>query len=292
MGEFNNILMHDIVLIKFKNMVKRRISPDGVLRSILKPAWHLLNKHVHLWETNFNAVELEITTFCNLACLNCDRSVRQAPTGELMSLEQVEKFVKESLDLNYKWGRIMILGGEPTLHPQFFEILNTIKKYKDKNPDCVVGLTTNGYGEKVRRIIDRTPDWVQITDTNKRSNKQNFSSYNIAPVDIIRYRKAVFSKGCAIMERCGLGLTRYGYFPCGAGASVARVFGFDIGIKKLSMVKSPVIKQQLNRLCCYCGHFKDAFEPESASVSEEVMSPAWQTAYQAYNIKKPELTLY
>jgi len=286
------MLTHDIVLIKLKNMVKQRISHDGVLRKILKPAWHLLNKHFHLWETSLNAVELEITTFCNLACFNCDRSVRQAPTGDSMSLEQVEKFVKESLDLNYKWGRIMILGGEPTLHPQFIEVLNTIKKYKEKNPDCVVGITTNGSGEKVRGIIDRTPDWVQIIDTHKQSNKQNFSSYNIAPIDITRYRKAVFSKGCALTERCGLGLTRYGYFPCGAGASVARVFGFDIGFKKLSMVNRPVIKKQLSQLCCYCGHFKDAFEPESVSVSGEMTSPSWEAAYKAYKIKKPELTLY
>lgn len=286
------MLTHDMVLIKLKNMVKQHVRPDGVLRKILKPAWHLLNKHFHLWETNLHAVELEITTFCNLACLNCDRSVRQSPTGESMSLEQVEKFVKESCDLNYKWGRIMILGGEPTLHPQFFEVLNTIKKYKDKNPDCVVDLATNGYGEKARKIIDRTPAWVQIMDTHKQSNKQNFSSYNIAPIDLIRYRKTVFSKGCAITERCGLGLTRYGYFPCGAGASVARVFGFDIGLKKLALVNRQVIKKQLSQLCRYCGHFKDAFEPESVSVSEEIISPSWEAAYKAYKIIKPELTLY
>jgi molybdenum cofactor biosynthesis enzyme MoaA len=49
------------------------------------------------WITNMAEIEIEITSFCNLACYNCNRSVRQAPTNECMSLSQVERFVSESL---------------------------------------------------------------------------------------------------------------------------------------------------------------------------------------------------
>ena len=71
-------------------------------------------------------IEIEITYRCNLRCINCDRSCRQAPTNEQMSVEQIQKFINESVDNNVKWERIRVMGGEPTLHPDIFEILNLL----------------------------------------------------------------------------------------------------------------------------------------------------------------------
>ncbi len=73
--------------------------------------------------TNTRGIELEITSDCNLFCINCDRSCRQARTKEYMTLDQVEKFVHQSLELDWEWEHIRLLGGEPTLHPQFFDII-------------------------------------------------------------------------------------------------------------------------------------------------------------------------
>lgn len=278
------------MLKKFENIIKRNVSRDSFLWKICAPAYIAFKRRFVSWQPNLNKIELEITTFCSLVCFNCDRSVRQAPSGEYMSFEQIEKFVQESLDLNWQWERITILGGEPTLHPQFFEALEVIKKYKDKNPSCRVEIATNGYGPKVQELLAKMPEWVKIRNSAKQSNKQNFSSYNLAPIDLERYKKANFSKGCWITEACGLGLTRYGYYPCGAGASVDRVFGFNIGFKKLSDVNRRVLKKQLKQLCRYCGHFKDSFETEK--VSEEEMSHSWADAYRAYKIRRSEPTLY
>jgi hypothetical protein len=278
------------MLKKFENIIKRNVSRDSFLWKFCAPAHAAFKRRFVSWSPSLNKIELEITTFCSLACFNCDRSVRQAPTGEYMALEQINKFVKESLDLDWRWEQITILGGEPTLHPQFFEALEIIKKYKDKNPACVVEIATNGFGPKVREVLLKMPDWIKIRNSAKQSNKQNFSSYNVAPIDLEEYRRANFKKGCWILEACGLGLTRYGYYPCGAGASVDRVFGFDIGLKTLSLVNRKILRKQLKQLCCYCGHFKDSFETER--VSEGKVSPSWEAAYKASKIKKPELTLY
>jgi len=43
-----------------------------------------------------------------------------------MSVEQIQKFINESVDNNVKWERIRVMGGEPTLHPDIFEILNLL----------------------------------------------------------------------------------------------------------------------------------------------------------------------
>ena len=40
---------------------------------------------------NINKVEIEITTACNLYCINCGRACSQAPSNESMSAEQIEK---------------------------------------------------------------------------------------------------------------------------------------------------------------------------------------------------------
>jgi hypothetical protein len=225
-----------------------------------------------------------------LACHNCDRSVRQAPTSEHMSLEQINKFVQESLDLNYAWDTITIIGGEPTLHPNLFEIIARIKKYKDKYNDCRVRIATNGHGPAVNNALVKMPDWVIILNSSKQSNKQLFSSYNIAPIDLKKYRKKDFAKGCPITRYCGLGLNRYGYYCCGAGASVDRIFAFSVGLRSLSLVNRNAMSKQLKLLCQYCGHFKDIYGEEK--ISEDKLSPSWEKAYNEYGKNKPKLPLY
>ena len=195
-------------------------------------------------------VQLEITTDCNVKCGNCDRACGLIPSKENMSLKQIWSFVNESLELGHKWARIDIIGGEPTLHPNLKEILDYIKIYKNRYPKCKIRLSTNGCGDKVQSILKTIPDWVSVRDSSKKSSVQEFVAYNSAPVDNgikdIRY--------CSVPWRCGMGLSRYGYFPCGAGAAVARIFKFDIGKKRLKDVNNKDIFNQLNKLCMYCGH--------------------------------------
>jgi len=265
----------------------------GKYQEFIKKRNRLLKENkVIAWEPNLNKVEIEITTDCNLACFNCDRSCRQAPSKEKMSLEQIRKFVSESINLNYKWNNIAIIGGEPTLHPQIFEILGSIKKYKDFNPDCRVEIVTHGLGKVVNQVLSELPGWIIISNSNKKSNIQYFSSYNLAPFDLKRYQSADFLKGCEVTEECGLGLTRYGYYPCGAGAAVDRVFGFDIGIKRLSDINMLSIKGQLKSLCKYCGHYKDKGVRKFKGINEEKFSESWQKAYKKYKEAKPIPSLY
>lgn len=250
----------------------------------------LLKRGLVPWISNKSSIEIEITTKCSLACFNCDRSVRQAPSNEHMSLEQIEKFVKESIELDWKWERITLIGGEPSLHPQLSGLLKIIKRYKDINNNCMIEIATNGYGRKVNEILNELPEWVVIRNSKKESNTHNFNSYNIAPLDLKEYKNANFKSGCWVTERCGLGLSKYGYYPCGAGASIDRIFGFDIGQKKLSLVNDAILKNQLEILCKYCGHYKHNYGAERTT--EERMSISWQKAYENYKKTKPNLLLY
>lgn len=245
---------------------------------------------MHRWITNMSEIEIEITSFCNLACFNCNRSIRQAPTDECMSLSQIEKFVSESLAVKWEWKQITLIGGEPTLHPQFWEILAILERYKSAHPNCVVEVSTNGYGARVRRVLSQLPQWVKVDNSQKTSNQHNFDSYNVAPVDVPQLRNADFSRGCWITNNCGMGLTRNGFYPCGPGGSLDRIFGFDLGLKELSAVSLESLMQQLSTLCRHCGHFKTNYGADP--IQEEMISPTWQRAYAAYRDKKPNLTKY
>jgi len=288
------------MLEELKIVIKRKVKRETPLWHALmfikqlpfryNPLLILRRKNLIPWVPNKRSIEIEITTRCSLACFNCDRSIRQAPSDDCMSLEQIEKFVDESIKLNWGWKHIRLTGGEPTLHPQFFEILKIVKRYKEINFYCNVEISTNGYGSQVNEVLSKLPQWICVINSRKKSNINNFCSYNIAPIDLKEYENSDFTKGCWITGICGLGLTKYGYYPCGAGASVDRVFGFDIGQRSLSCVNNLTLREQLRVLCRYCGHYKENYADEKITL--EKMSISWQKAYEIYKRKRPQLSVY
>ena len=222
--------------------------------------------------------------------MNCNRSVKQAPAHEDISPEQVEHFIHETIARNWKWLQITVIGGEPTLHPQLFEILEILKKYKDFNPSCRIDLWTNGYGRTVEAILSRLPEWLIVTNTSKKSPIHEYTGYNIAPIDLEEYRQADFSRGCSQTEICGIGMTKYGYYPCSPGADIDRVFGFNIGIKSLSSLNDRELRKQLKVLCAYCGHYRDNFGKRK--ITNEIITRKWKNAYKNYKTTPPALSLY
>lgn len=199
----------------------------------------------------FNKIQIEITNYCQIGCNNCDRNCGIVKREDHMSADQIFKFVKESIELNHEWRRIDIIGGEPLYHPKLHEIFDVIKVYKNKFPRCKVRISTNGLGPKVKEVINTIPGWVSVRNSNKKSAKQSgFDAYNSAPID--NGEKRV--KYCSIPWRCGLALTRYGYFPCGAGASLCEIFGKNIGVKSLKNFNLESVKSQLSEICMFCGH--------------------------------------
>ncbi len=205
-------------------------------------------------------VEIDITYRCNLACNNCNRSLgdKQAKSNEGMSFEQVQKFLEDSVNNNFNWKQIRILGGEPTLHPQFFEILDLFLKYKAEHaPEVELQLWTNGCGEAVQKHLESVPDQVVIVNSSKIQGGEApiFNAFNLAPIDSIAYKYTDFANGCSITEKCGVGITPYGYYPCAIAGSIDRILGLDLGQKDPAKAYDSM-RGQLNDLCRYCGHFR------------------------------------
>jgi len=197
-------------------------------------------------------------------------------SGEDMALSQIWKFVEESIDQKKQWGRIDLIGGEPTLYKKLDQVFGFMDVYRQKYPRTKFRFSTNGIGKNNAEILSKIPDWIQVRNSAKEGKAQGHDAYHIAPVDC--GEKDV--RACSIPWRCGIGLTKYGYFPCGAGASLAKVFGMDIGIKSLAEVTPTAIKAQLFEVCKYCGHSNT--KSRRPAKNEEELSPSWEDAVKNY----------
>ena len=248
---------------------------------------------------NLSQIEIDITYECNLKCINCNRSSTQAPTKEGMTLEQIQRFVQESIELNKKWKLINLLGGEPTIHKDFSEIVRLIlEEYIiEYSPETILQITSNGFGELVQTRLAQLPvhenliiDYASFKDERK---VPYFSPFNDAPVDKENSQENEYYKGCWVTSYCGIGLNQLGYYPCGVAGGIDRVFKFNLGVPSLKNVDESIAKY-LDTFCRYCGNFTDYeknagnFIPrnEKAALTKPVISEIWKQAYKQYNGKK------
>jgi MoaA/NifB/PqqE/SkfB family radical SAM enzyme len=127
-------------------------------------------------------IHLELTNICNLNCVFCPKSRMTRPYG-FMDKELAKRVISEIGSRGLCEKITFHVMGEPTLHPDFFEILDhaIIEKVK-------VGLTTNGatLGGKIgNRLLDydlhqvdvslQTPD--ETSFTLRKAGSLTFDSY-------------------------------------------------------------------------------------------------------------------
>jgi hypothetical protein len=255
-------------------------------------------------------IEIDITYKCNLKCYHCNRSCTQAPSNDSMTVEQIGRFINESIINKIQWKTIRVLGGEPTLHSKLVRILEMLNEYRiEMLPESIIQLVTNGYGRKVNETLFKVFDGIFIENSVKISRAQTtFYPFNIAPVDVDQFKNYDFSGGCWIAAECGMGLTPYGYYPCAIAGGIDRIFGFDQGRKELPGSDDQLL-DLFSMFCRYCGHFMENQRRYSdrqpvypAGYSSErgtkpgvgcgMMSPTWIRAYTGYRQKIPKLTRY
>lgn len=273
---------------RFVALVRLKYWLMGIWRYIRvqKPGTLLIGPQ---YKPSTDLIEIDITYKCNLYCLNCNRSCTQAPANEHMPLSMVENFVFESLTKKRQWQRIRVLGGEPTLHPQFHAIVETLLTYKNQVPHCKVEIVTNGYGVRVNRELAKLPPEVCVENSAKISPIQpDFGPFNLAPVDQPKYRFTDFTNGCAIMRDCGVGLTPRGYYPCAVAGGIDRVLGRTSGRPSLPDPNDNMC--DLSREACrLCGRFEDGhYVPPKLrkKLAGEVLSPTWERIYREWKTSR------
>lgn len=206
---------------------------------------------------NLKKIEMDITYRCGLNCNHCNRYVNFDSRPETdVSLDQLDFFLKESKDLDWDWENIRLLGGEPTMHPDFREFVSRIDAFvKDSGRETILHVFTRGkdpfiVGE-LAWLEENYPNW-HIENTNKKSKFQNkFTAVGWAPKDYPEYRNEDY-RGCGNVHNCGIGFNYSGFYPAAPCGALAKFFNIE-GIKSLELVTEKSLMDMYPRVCSVCG---------------------------------------
>ncbi|WP_416438852.1 glycosyltransferase [Phnomibacter sp. MR] len=301
MNHFNVLHDRTTVTTPALRQIKNNIIAEVLAKPAKTPKDVLRGRKTFL--PNTNKIELDITYDCNLKCFHCNRSCTQAPTQAHMRLEQVQQFVHDSIALGKKWQLINVLGGEPTLHPQFAAIVHCLlyEYLIPHSPDTILQITSNGHGQQVQQQLQALPVHANLVIDHYSFKDDRavpyFSPFNLAPVDEPDAQRHEYHKGCWVTAYCGIGLNHLGYFACGVAGGIERLLQAGKGIARLEDVEEHLLQQQLNSYCSMCGNYTayaanrgDFMErAEKDNAPKTAMSDRWKQLYKQYNQQAMEL---
>lgn len=270
--------------------IKEACIKDILSRPALSPSCMVKGRKRFI--TNDTRVELDITYSCNLRCRGCNRSCAQSPTDEAMTIDDIRRFVNQSISTGKKWGLINVLGGEPTLHKDFLEIVRILQfEYADSfSPQTTIQITSNGYTALSRGLCEKAKLFknVQVDEYSTKASPSvdYFTPFNDAPMDDPAFANADYACGCWVAAHCGIGVNCRGYYACAVCGGIDRVLGQDHAIKELSDATPERFSEQRAFFCRYCGNFKHYAENAGEFIPRcekapfcDIISPTWQKIY-------------
>jgi hypothetical protein len=203
-----------------------------------------------------------------------------------MSVEQIQKFVAESVADNRKWNRICITGGEPILHPDALQIAEIIASYKrEYSPSTLVLFMTNDLdpeGEKKSKL-GQLPAEVIVHGSKKDSIRYDHKPMAVAPEDLLP-KDVDYANACYLTEKCGLGLDYKGYYHCAVAAAIDRLHQINFSRNSLPNC-SDDMKDMMNKYCSKCGMFMwsrglSVTEGEVSDTRRGPVSKSWEHLVQ------------
>lgn len=217
-------------------------------------------------------IQIDITNACHLRCANCTRFIGHHKKPYFMDLDTVVKAI-ESLE-GYPGG-IGMMGGEPTMHPQFEEICEI---YQEMIPDrrCR-GLWTAGYKwDEYQEIINETFDSdLIIYNEHSDPNEGAHQPLLIAAEDILDDRELMWRLigNCWVQWRWSASITPKGGFFCEVAAASDMLFDGPGGypLEKGWWDKNPwEFSDQVKRYCPKCSAAIPMERPPSSSAIDIV----------------------
>lgn len=220
--------------------------------------------------TIVNNIELDITRECNFQCPSClsFSNLFNKNSKSIMTLEEIysilSKFKQHDLFIN----RLEILGGEPTLHPQFKEICIFLQQYLKYNKIVKnVFLYTNHSNKKIVKWCSLTTNFIIIASdiahkpVHELMQLKAKSHFNLYAVDKIDNLPLDICDICDGIKLCGLTIYKFDnkikYAVCCYSAFIARLleqedsYTFNSIIECLDFLNTNKASLIAN-ICCYC----------------------------------------
>lgn len=229
-----------------------------------------------------------ITYRCDRGCPNCNRAcgVAKSSTAEDMAVSDFQQALKDIAEAGTKLTKIILTGGEPSLHPDLVSFADAAMSYKkDHSPDCNVWIATYRhpkYFHRVEEALQRHKQLAVQGDPKTKPRIHNYATY-LAPIDDPLSDPRHFYRGCHLnASLCGMTVDYHGFWCCPVAPAIARVFGLDLAVKSYKSVSIETLTAQYDQACRYCGYYKSC----KVKRSGEPMSKSWIEAVKAYSRKQ------
>lgn len=238
-----------------------------------------------IWESK--CIQIEVTNACIYQCANCTRFVGHHRKPFFMDLATVAKAIDS---LEGFPGNIGLMGGEPTLHPQFREICKLFQKKipnRRKREFWTAGHKWKEYYDIIHETFDR--DLISYNDHSSPDGKHQ--PMLVAAKDVIEDKKEMWKliDDCWVQRRWSASITPKGCFFCEVAAAQDHMFNGPGGypIKKGWWKKEPKdFQDQVRRYCPNCGAVIPIGET-SDHASFDIVSPS--NARRLYKLGSPKI---
>ena len=203
--------------------------------------------------------EIDITRECNWNCSSCNRlcNIRKRNKSSYMTLSEVKSVVKQikKASKHYKIDKLKILGGEPTIHPQFKEICQIVKNELFdviQNHNIIVG--TNGSNNSQYKDFILKEMQFKILGDEKTLSFKNEEHRNtlLSPTET---KQKLVCLPCHIFYDCGIGAFKVDgkirWYWCNVGSILAQLAKRDVLKKSLKELLSSS-KESLYSICKHC----------------------------------------
>ncbi|MHC4356949.1 MAG: radical SAM protein [Planctomycetota bacterium] len=211
----------------------------------------------------FYDAALNFTFACNMACVGCDRASFVKPQhSPPMTIDRLHGFLDEVRSIGLELRRMRIVGGEPTLHPDFMEMAGVAMRYAaETRHRCNVRLFSNRFTEEskvlVREAKARYPHLQVLGRPKKRSAVfPPMTRYEyVSPLDLgIRCPHPCPNMGGRL--KCGSGVDQVGYSLCPTAGPIDAILGLDARARTIRQMLDPeFVRWQAETICSHCGNF-------------------------------------
>ena len=142
-----------------------------------------------------NIIELEITLNCNFNCPCCNRlcDKKKNNTSSDMNISDVQNILYNINKYSDKIDYITIIGGEPTVHPNFLNIC----KYIKSNTNINIEVSTNGSNDNIYKKEVEKLGIKYYTYNNDNTIDKKIRSH-------VNMYLSPYEEKCQIKSDCGL----------------------------------------------------------------------------------------
>jgi len=238
---------------------------------------------------------IDITNYCEKKCIYCSRWARHLRPDQYfyMTLDEID-FALETLMPKKKsataWpSRIGIIGGEPTLHPDFEKICELLAR---RGPKARYGLLTYG-GKKHDEyfgLIKRTFDFVAMnehTEAQKMVCRHQPATVAIGEAVPDKVLRDKLIDNCWVQHNwCPSIAQDKGYF-CEVAYAIDHLFELNCGWKldyNWFMKEPNDFKDQVDACCHLCG-MAVPMERQLLSNNKELITPKLLELMKSKNLK-------